>query len=78
MQRWEQLGLPVHRPKGCPRGAVSALAEELEEWLAAMPTHQSRILELEACLLELQTENQLLKRQLDGGTTVERNLPLAS
>lgn len=38
VQRWEQnLGLPVHRPKGQDRSATLALRPELDEWLRKTP-----------------------------------------
>ena len=39
VQRWEQLGLPVRRPKGTDRSAVLALSEELDEWVKRCATH---------------------------------------
>ena len=39
VQRWEGLGLPVHRPHGSPRSAVSAVTGELDDWLARTPVH---------------------------------------
>ena len=41
VQRWEQLGLPVRRPKGTDRSAVLALSEELDEWVKRCATHAS-------------------------------------
>lgn len=37
VQRWEALGLPVHRMGTSKRGAVIALAEELDAWETAAP-----------------------------------------
>jgi len=38
VQRWEtELGLPVHRPQGKERCAVSAIRAEIDEWLRACP-----------------------------------------
>ncbi len=38
VQRWEQIGLPVRRPRGSSRSAVVALSEELDAWLRAGPS----------------------------------------
>jgi hypothetical protein len=37
VQRWEVIGLPVHRPRGTNRSAVIAFTEELEIWSHASP-----------------------------------------
>jgi hypothetical protein len=36
VQRWEQFGLPVHRPSGTDRGAVFVLVAELEQWMKSV------------------------------------------
>src|SRR5579884_3804668 len=33
VQRWETVGLPVHRPRDKSRSPVVAIPEELDEWL---------------------------------------------
>jgi hypothetical protein len=33
VQRWEEFGLPVHRPSGSSRGRVLVLVAELEQWM---------------------------------------------
>jgi hypothetical protein len=33
VQRWEQFGLPVHRPSGHGKGAVFALVAEVDQWM---------------------------------------------
>ena len=39
VQRWEcELGLPVRRPAGKPKGVVCASSEELDRWLATQWT----------------------------------------
>lgn len=41
-QRWERdLALPVRRPSGQKRKAVSALPSEIDAWLRSCPTHES-------------------------------------
>ena len=41
VQRWEQLGLPVRRPKGTDRSAVLALSEELDAWVKRCVTQSN-------------------------------------
>jgi len=42
VQRYEQqLGLPVRRPAGKPRGAVVATKSELDAWVAASPIREA-------------------------------------
>jgi hypothetical protein len=74
VQRWEHLGLPVHRPLGRDRSAVTALANEVDAWMAATPGRAVPIAELQAELERLKAENESLRRQLVGATagTVER------
>ena len=39
VQRWErELGLPIRRPRGRPRGPVIAFRRELDQWLQRAPT----------------------------------------
>jgi hypothetical protein len=39
VQRWErELGLPIRRPRGKPRGPVIAFRRELDQWLQSAPT----------------------------------------
>ena len=64
VQRWERLGLPVHRPRGRPRGAVSALEHELEEWLAATPKGDVSVASLLAEVQRLEAENTALRSQM--------------
>ena len=40
VQRWEELGLPVRRPKGADRSAVIAIPEEIDAWLRNCKTHR--------------------------------------
>lgn len=37
IQRWEQFGLPIHRPAGRDRSAVFALPSEIDAWLSRAP-----------------------------------------
>jgi hypothetical protein len=42
VQRYEmQLGLPVHRPAGRPKGSVLSTRAELDAWIAASPIRET-------------------------------------
>src|SRR5689334_13796087 len=42
VQRWERdYGLPVHRPKAHIKGSVFALKNELDSWLARVPSRDA-------------------------------------
>ena len=64
VQRWEHLGLPVHRPTRSDRSAVTALAHELDTWIATTPKRITSVAELQAEIARLQAENERLKRQV--------------
>jgi phage terminase Nu1 subunit (DNA packaging protein) len=70
VQRWEHLGLPVHRPKGKDRSAVLAFPDELNQWLAGTPIRFNGQGDGHAdgnnatALLELARELQALGEQL--------------
>jgi hypothetical protein len=64
VQRWEHLGLPVHRPMAKDRSAVTALAHELDAWMAATPKRAATLEELQAEVAKLQAENEMLKAKL--------------
>jgi phage terminase Nu1 subunit (DNA packaging protein) len=68
-QRWEPLGLPVHRPTGKGRSAVTALAHELDAWVETTPKRAANVAELLAEIAKLQAENEMLKRGLAGRTS---------
>lgn len=42
VQRWENFGLPVHRPAGHERSAVFALKQEIDGWLVRSGTSQAK------------------------------------
>ena len=66
LQRWELIGLPVHRPRGVSRSAVVAFPEELDAWSHAAPIiHSDEIAHLKAEIELLKAEVKSLKRQLD-------------
>jgi hypothetical protein len=74
VQRWEVIGLPVHRPKGTNRSAVIAFKEELDVWSHATPIRYAQeIEELKAKVASLEKEIQTLKRIIER-SIVERNL----
>ena len=65
VQRWEQLGLPIHRPHGAPRSAVFALPEELGAWMSATPVHLADVIaNLRAQISALETKVRLLESEL--------------
>jgi hypothetical protein len=46
VQRWErELGLPIRRPRGKPRGPVIAFRRELDQWLQSAPTAEHQMAE---------------------------------
>ena len=61
VQRWERLGLPVHRARGERRSAVSALAPEVDAWLASSPTGYNPLATLQAENAKLRAENENLR-----------------
>ena len=65
VQRWETIGLPVHRPKGGSRNAVIAFEEELDTWSQATPIRfADEVRELKAKVASLEAEILELKKQL--------------
>ena len=58
VQRWEALGLPVHRPAGKDRGRVMAAPEELDVWMRSAPKRY------EEELVRLQREVERLKLEI--------------
>ena len=57
VQRWEILGLPVHRVGSGPRRLVIAFAEELDAWEKAAPARSSAViaaLKAKVCSLEIE------------------------
>ena len=68
VQRWELVGLPVHRPKAGPRSQVIAFEEELDVWAEAAPTGVfSTIAELKVKIARLEEELRALKQQTKEG-----------
>jgi hypothetical protein len=71
VQRWEALGLPVHRVRASARGPVVAFVEELEAWESASPTRLRELVrELQAKVASLESEVRSLKRQWKPDRTV--------
>jgi chromosome segregation ATPase len=61
-QRWEHLGLPVHRVGSGRRSPVIAFAEELDAWEQAAPRHLlDEIQDLKNQVAALQAELRSLK-----------------
>ena len=68
VQRWELVGLPVHRPKAGPHSQVIAFEEELDVWAEAAPTGVFKtITDLKAKVARLEEELRNLKHQLKRG-----------
>ncbi len=69
VQRWELVGLPVHRPKAGPQSQVIAFEEELDIWAEAAPTGVFKtITDLNAKVARLEEELRNLKRRINGGS----------
>jgi hypothetical protein len=64
VQRWEALGLPVHRMGKGKRAPVIAFAEELDEWERTAPRRLlDELLELKNKVATLKGEVRSLKRK---------------
>jgi hypothetical protein len=64
VQRWERLGLPVHRPS-VDAHIIIAFPAEIEEWLRKTPVASSGELgRLQSRLSELESENEQLRQQI--------------
>jgi hypothetical protein len=72
VQRWERLGLPVHRPSTSTGTSVIASTRELDEWLTSTNARpQDMLRTLQARIKLLEAENAALRReimQLSAGT----------
>ena len=69
VQRWEDSGLPVRRPRGKPRGPVLAYTEDLERWVRRRitATHDDaikRALQTYVQNRQLRGESRTLRREL--------------
>jgi cell division protein FtsB len=65
VQRWERLGLPVHRPAAHLHTAVVASSKDLDAWLMRTQTRsQDSWAELHARVQALQAENAELRREI--------------
>ena len=65
VQRWELIGLPIHRVRTESRGQVIAFAEELNQWAKHTPLQYADL--ITACNTEIKTlkrEVANLKREL--------------
>ena len=64
VQRWELLGLPIHRNNSRIKGAVIAFAEELDSWQLATPTRNFDVFrDLKTKIDSLEVQVRSLKRQ---------------
>jgi phage terminase Nu1 subunit (DNA packaging protein) len=68
VQRWErELGLPIRRPRGKPRGPVIAFRRELDQWLQSAPTAEPQM-----------AEHQLTEPQPDQERSPKPDMPKAA
>ena len=66
-QRWELMGLPVHRVRDTRRSPVIAFAEELDSWEESSRVRTLDVVnELKAQVASLEAEVRSLKRELSG------------
>ena len=66
VQRWEAVGLPIHRIRGGSKSAVVAFAEELDRWEEATPVRApSEFAALKAKIDRLEVEVRSLKDALE-------------
>ena len=66
IQRWEIIGLPIHRPRGGARTSVIAFTEELDVWSRAAPLrYADEIAELKKKIDFLEAEVKSLKLALE-------------
>lgn len=65
VQRWELVGLPVHRPKLLGSAtAVIAFAEELDAWMEIAPIRADVVRDLQSKIDSLETEVRALRSEL--------------
>jgi phage terminase Nu1 subunit (DNA packaging protein) len=65
VQRWEVIGLPIHRVRGRASSPVIAFAEELNDWAEHAPVRYADL--LSACNTEVRRLNRdvkYLKREI--------------
>ena len=68
VQRWELIGLPIHRVGATSRSSVIAFPEELKEWERAAPMRiLDELAELKKEVESLKAEVRILKRELKNG-----------
>lgn len=72
VQRWEHLGLPVHRVGKGKRAPVVAFAEELDAWERGIPRLVDEIRELKSKVTSLEAEIVSLK----GEVTIAKELAI--
>src|SRR5581483_7472346 len=64
VQRWEEFGLPVHRPQGRGQSSVIAITEEIDEWTRHTPQELNEINQLKSQIAKLEHENTELRVEL--------------
>lgn len=69
VQRWEEIGCPIHRPHNRKRSAVMALPAEIDEWVhstaSGNDSPEGLIPRLKTRLAELERENERLRAALE-------------
>ena len=79
VQRWEEIGCPIHRPHNKKRSAVIALSGEIDEWIRSTASEndqaEGRTRSLKARIAELERENEFLKTALERAPRGEGSLP---
>ena len=65
VQRWESIGLPVHRPHGKVRSAVVAESDELDQWVRATSTRTTDLEQLRQENIALRDDRERLRNDCD-------------
>jgi hypothetical protein len=78
VQRWErELGLPIRRPRGKPRGPVIAFRRELDQWLQSAPTAEPQMTEPQMTEPQM-TEPQMAEPQPEQERPPKPDMPKAA
>lgn len=69
VQRWEEIGCPIHRPHNRKRSPVIALSTEIDDWVRSTAIGKDEldalIPKLKVRIAELERENERLKATLE-------------
>jgi hypothetical protein len=84
LQRWEQFGLPVHRPSGRDKSSVYAIPSELRKWLeTGKPKeqpgmeYQDRVVAITAHAKEMVNSMMQLRRNAESlQNSIKRSMEL--